>query len=115
MGADFSSLPPCLGVPTGTSLPGVFPASLPAAFRPGLGHAARQRDGVRVRPFHLHHWSWPVFLSRRPALTPTPSFLSPNWPPAGKINAKQFLLPLAEIYGLPGAYPLFRTTPNPRR
>src|SRR5258708_10857497 len=53
MGADFSSLPPCLGVPAGTSLPCVFPASLPAAFRPRLGHAARQRDGVRVRPYHF--------------------------------------------------------------
>src|SRR5258707_5522204 len=110
MGADFSSFPTSLGLPTSTSLPGVFPASVPAACRPRLGHAAGQRDGVRVRPyhfpefagrgslrdrrvsllahlpgfrlsvarllgsrhfrqFHLHHWSWPVFLSRRPALT----------------------------------------------
>src|SRR5258708_13455107 len=85
MGADFSSLPPCLGVPAGTSLPCVFPASLPAAFRPRLGHAARQRDGVRVRPYHFPEFAGRGSLrNRRVSFSPPlPTFrVSPPPPPA---------------------------------
>jgi len=75
---------------------------------PGFRLSVARLPGSRhFRHFHLPPSVLASFSITAPGPDSRPFIPLPKLAAAGKIKAKQFLLPLAEIYGLAGAYSLF--------